>query len=497
MLRNILPAITDSDNPIPDQVIGYVSVRGKESVFDNPKKGLHRSASAYHAKPKDIETVSRDLERSGFKIIAESQLGLSVLGGAKQFEQLTGGKVRAVEKLVHTGGEVYEYVTHLDIIGQNQPKTLGVGRPKSKSLKIDGVVLEKPKQFQAVFPSPIPLNAPEYHLNPPNDIAVLLGALKAHQQGIRGQNVTIAMPDTGWYRHPYFIANQYNIKTPLVAIPGTNPSTDPAGHGTAQSANIFAVAPAATLQPIRGTNSVGKFGAGPQAAFLKAKALAPKIITNSWIGHIDYPPPSGAPDEHDLSFALEIKDAIEKGILVIFAAGNGQFALEPQIPSVLSAGGVYVDQDGVYKASDMASGYPSKWFKGVVVPTVCGLCGMRGGPKYLMLPVPAGSQLDRSSSVGVAGAESDFTGQKDGWAVLTGTSPAAPQVAGAAALILSAKPRLKPAQIIEALSRTALDIVLGHSSSPFNYPAGRGLDNATGWGLINASAAVEYAVHHF
>jgi subtilisin family serine protease len=489
MPKNILPAITESDNLIPDHVIGYVSIRGKQSVFDNPKKGLHRSASAYHAKPKDIETVRRDLEGSGFKILAESQLGLSVLGEAKQFEELTGGKVTAVEKLVHKGGDVHEYVTHLDITGKNQPKTLGVGLPKSKSLKIDGIVLEKPTQFHAVFPSPIPLPSPKYHLNPPNDIAVLLGALEAHQQGVRGQGVTIAMPDSGWYRHPYFTANRYNVKTPIVAIPGLDPSKDPAGHGTAQSANIFAVAPAAALQPIR-------IGAGSRAAFLKAKALKPQIITNSTFAVSDYPP-TPFPDEHDLSLALEIKDAIEKGILVIFAAGNGQFSVEPQVPGVLAAGGVYVDENGACKASDMASGYPSPWFKGVVVPTVCGLCGMKGGLKYLMLPVPAGSRLDRSASVGVGGAERDFTAQDDGWAVLSGTSSAAPQVAGASALILSAKPGLKPAQIIEALSRTALDIVVGQSSSPFNQPTKPGRDNATGWGLIDASAAVDYAKHHF
>jgi hypothetical protein len=486
--RNILPAITESDNPIPEKVIGYVSVRGKASVFDNPKKGLLRSAKAYRAKQKDIDSVRRDLERSGFEILAESQLGLSVLGGAKQFEELTGGKVSPVEKLVHKGGDVHEYVTHLDITGKNQPKTLGVGLPKSKSLKIDGIVLERPTQFHAVFPSPIPLPSPKYHLNPPNDIAVLLGAVEAHQQGIRGQDVTIAMPDSGWYRHPYFTANRYNIKKPIVAVPGTDPSKDPAGHGTAQSANIFAVAPAATLQPIR-------IGAASRAAFLKAKALAPQIITNSTFATSDYPP-TPVPDEHDKSLAAEIIDAIENGILVIFAAGNGQFSVEPQVPGVLSAGGAYVDQNGAYKASDMASGYPSPWFKGVVVPTVCGLCGMRG-PKYLMLPVPAGSRLDHTASIGGGGEQRDYTAQDDGWAVLSGTSSTAPQVAGASALILSAKPRLRPAQIIEALSRTALDILQGQSSSPFNQPAGPGFDNATGWGLINASAAVEYAMHHF
>lgn len=131
MLRNILPATTESDNPVPDKVIGYVSVRGKESVFENPKKRLHRSARAYHASKKDLDSVRRDVEKLGFKILAESPLALSVLGEAKQFEELTGGAVRPVEKLVHTGGNVHEYITHLDITGKNQPKTLGVGLPKS------------------------------------------------------------------------------------------------------------------------------------------------------------------------------------------------------------------------------------------------------------------------------------------------------------------------------------------------------------------------------
>jgi hypothetical protein len=496
LLRNMLPATTESNNPVPDKVIGYVSVRGKESVFENPKKRLHRSARAYHASKKDLDSVRRDVEKSGFKILAESPLALSVLGDAKQFEELTGGAVRPVEKLVHTGGNVHEYITHLDITGKNQPKTLGVGLPKSKSLKIDGIVLEKPRQFQAVFPSPIPLPSPKYHLNPPNDLAVLLGALEAHQRGTRGQGVTIAMPDSGWYRHPYFTANRYHIKTPMVAVPGTDPSKDPVGHGTAQSANIFAVAPATKLQPIRSTDSAGNF-VGLITAFLKAKALKPEIITNSWCSDSPYPP-TGGPDEADLSFAVEVIDAIENGILVIFAAGNGQFAIEPQIPGVLAAGGVYVDQNGLYRTSDFASGYPSPWFRGVVVPTVCGLCGMQPRPQYLMLPVPAGSQLDRSASTAVGGVEGDFTAPDDGWALLSGTSSAAPQVAGASALILSAKPGLRPAQVIEALSRTALDIVVGHSSPQlFNQPAKPGRDNATGWGLINASAAVAYAEHHF
>jgi hypothetical protein len=64
---------------------------------------------------------------------------------------------------------------------------------------------------------------------------------------------------------------------------GTDRSKDPVGHGTGESANIFAVAPQCTLQPIRGSND----GSPAQlvaalAGFMTAKQLRPQIITNSW-----------------------------------------------------------------------------------------------------------------------------------------------------------------------------------------------------------------------
>jgi subtilisin family serine protease len=496
MLKFGLPVLMESDNPVPANIVGYVSVRGAESVFGAKVTQLNKTAKAYYADKKDRDSVRKDLEKSGFEIIAESSLGMSVYAGPGQFEELTGGTIQPTERLVLTTDGVREYVTHLDIVGDKQPKALGVGAVKSKSLKVDGIVLERPRQFHAVFPSPIPLNSPKYHLQLPNDVATSLSALAAHQQGVRGDGVNVVMPDSGWYRHPYFTANGYRVKTPIVAIPGTNPSKDPIGHGTGESANIFAVAPGAILQPIRGTDAGGKF-VGVVAAFLKGKALSPQIMTNSWGGDNDYPP-LGGPDEADLAFKVEVQDAIEKGILVIFSAGNGQFSIEPQIPGVLAAGGVFIDPNGQMQASDYASGYKSPWFDDVVVPTVCGLVGMQPRAQYLMLPVQPGCELDQNESVADSGEDGDGTAATDGWALFSGTSAAAPQVAGAAALVLSAKPGLKPAQVIEALSKMAIDVLIGRSfPQRFNEPAGPGFDNATGWGLVNASAAVEYAKNNF
>jgi subtilisin family serine protease len=494
MSRFGLPSVTESDNPLPPRVMGYISVVGKASVFARPTK-RPKTAKAYHATKQDRESVAKDLTASGFEIVAESALGLSVWAEPAQFEELTGGTITPKERLMHTTDGVFEYITCLDIVGAKQPAAFGVGRVKSKALPVDGVVLELPRQFHAVFPSPIPLSSSKFHLRVPDDVAVALGAQAAHQQGVRGEHVTVVMPDSGWYRHPFFTANAYSVKTPIAAVPGTNRSKDPIGHGTGESANIFAVAPGATLQPIRGTDSAGNF-VGVIAAFLKGKALSPQIMTNSWGGDGEFPP-LGGPDQGDLAFAAEVQDAIDNGILVIFSAGNGQFSIEPQIPGVLAAGGVFIDQNGQMRASDYASGYKSPWFD-VVVPTVCGLVGMQPRAQYLMLPVQPGCELDRAESVFDDGEEGDGTNDQDGWALFSGTSAAAPQIAGAAALILSAKPNLKPAQVITALSETATDVVVGRSfPQRFNEQAAAGFDNATGFGLINAGAAVKFAQDHF
>ena len=493
----MLPLQYPSDDTPPECIHGYISVRGQRSVFDERWKQMPESTEAFRAKKEDRDTARHDLELAGFTVTAESALGFAVTAPPGAYEELTGGRIEMTERLMFAEEGCIRYVTHVDLVGEDQPKALGVGVVRGGGAKIDGVVLEKPKLTHTVFPSINPPRPARFYLRVPEDVALILGAQPAHQLGVRGDGVLVAMPDSGQYRHPFFSARGYNVQRPIAMVPGTRPNDDPVGHGTGESANVFAVAPGAVLQPIRTSNNKGDLVAAV-AGFMRAKELKPRVITNSWGGDAPYPP-SQVPDEADLALAMEIRDAVEQNIVVVFSAGNGQFSLEPQVPGVLSAGGVYLNPSLQLQASDYASGYDSPWFPGVRVPTASGLVGLRPRAQYLMLPVPPGCMLDVDESQPDLPGDpaGDGTTGVDGWALFSGTSAAAPQLAGLAALIIGLKPAAGPAQVIEAITRSCIDVALGSGHPRFGQLAIPGPDRATGAGLVNAIGALAYAWAHF
>jgi hypothetical protein len=181
------------------------------------------------------------------------------------------------------------------------------------------------------------------------------------------------------------------------------------------------------------------------------------------------------------------------GITVIFSAGNGHWGFPGQHPDVISAGGVFMNEDETLQASDYASGFMSNIYPGRRVPDLCGLVGMQPKAIYIMLPIEPGDQID-SDLQGSAFPNGDETLRNDGWAAFSGTSAAAPQLAGVAALIKQACPRLTPAEIKDILMRTARDVTVGNGNPVTGgNPAGPGPDLATGNGLVDAHKAVMVA----
>jgi subtilisin family serine protease len=224
-----------------------------------------------------------------------------------------------------------------------------------------------------------------------------------------------------------------------------------------------------------GINFIGvKMGGNMTLAFKTAVDLRPDVMTNSWGYSVDYPGTSMP--TWLVPLYLEVLNAVSHGITVCFSAGNGHYGFPGNIPQVISCGGVVVDANLAYAATPYASGFMSTWFPGRRIPDVCGLCGVPPTADYITLPVQKGATLDKLL----------------GWGTFSGTSACSPMVAGVCALLKEADRSLAPAQIKSILESTARDIVLG--TNAMGIPATQGPDGATGFGLVDATRAIEVVV---
>jgi subtilisin family serine protease len=353
-----------------------------------------------------------------------------------------------------------------------------------------------------VAPSAKPPRVNYFHLEMPQDVPSLLNAARVHKAGTTGEGIRVVMVDSGFAHgsHPFFEAQGFKSTVDL-APHAVNDKTDPNGHGTGESTNVFAVAPGATFIGVKVDNDQNpQEGASLLEGFQTALQHNPHIISIS-MGYdlrdetqrqLSKLPGSLA------ALEAEIQAAIASGIIVVFSAGNGHFSFPGMMPDVISCGGVYVDKDGHSRASDYASAFDSKIYPGRHVPDFCGLVGMLPNASYIMLPIPAGCEIDREISAPEDGSPGDGTKQNDGWGVFSGTSAAAPQLAGVCALLKAKNHSLTPAAVKAILRRTARDVRVGHSnpaSSDDVVPqqAGPGDDGATGAGLVDAYSAWQQA----
>ncbi len=319
-----------------------------------------------------------------------------------------------------------------------------------------------------------------YHLRLSNMI-LALNAAKCHRNGWTGGGVRAVMIDTGFAPHAHFERHGFSIRR--VETPGSgDPANDPNGHGTGESANLLAIAPAVSFIGV-------KQGISAAANLETAIAETPDIISNSWGWNADHV----SKDELktiDANFFNELMDvetllaeAVNSGITVLFSSGNGHRAFPASLPFVISVGGVTIQPDSSVEASTYASSFESSLFPGRRVPDISGIVGEANDTPpfkgHLMLPVPPGSELDGSNMPDVEG--------NLGWGIFSGTSAACPQVAGVVALMKSLNPNLTPELIKAALIANAVDITSGKTALGDEAEAGR--DLATGAGLVDAHAA--------
>ncbi|WP_413452417.1 S8 family serine peptidase [Georgenia phoenicis] len=474
---------TTTGRDFPERIFALCQPGGAAaSLFEPGQVVTAATVKRFYATEEDVARTVAALTDAGFEVLHSSRLLVNVAGPPELFEGVFGRRLVTQEREVVKPGSVRDTGTFIDCEGSRLP---GLVETAGSALAgvVAGVAIEEP-YYPASVPAADPPAADYWHLTLPEQLATALRADAPHAEGLAGEGVRVAMVDTGFQAHPFFTSRGYRVE-PTVLGPGTaDPEVDENGHGTGEAANVFAAAPAATLLPVKAATASGAL-VNVTAAFTAAVALGPQVVTNSWGSNQPEPPLSAA----NQALAAAVAAAVADGVVVVFSAGNGSWGFPGQHPDVISAGGVYQGRDGGLRASDYSSGFVSRVYPGRRVPDVSGLVGLLPAAMYLMLPVPPGSAIDRGNAGG-AHPEGDETTPDDGWAAFSGTSAAAPQVAGVCALLAQAAPGTPPERVREVLAATARDVTVGTNHPEFGEPAGPGPDLATGPGLVDAAAAV-------
>ena len=328
---------------------------------------------------------------------------------------------------------------------------------------------------------------------PPGNLTCGLQLIRApevwRERGINGSGVVVAVIDTGvcavhsdirnrLWSNPNEIPNNgidddqngfiddvrgWNFES------NTNDTNDAVGHGS-HVAGIVAgdgaagiacgAAPGTRVMPLRFAVSVGSeqsvWGCMQYAVDNGAD------ISTASLGW----PPGSTPNRSTWRAVCE--NSIATGMVVIYSAGNlGGFSSSPDnittpgdVPDVLTIGAV----DCFDQITFFSSQGPVTWK--TVAP-------------YFDHPFPPG--LTKPDVV-ADGANSRSHRTCVGYLGQSGTSMAAPHVAGTVALMLQADPSLDQAAVRSILARTAVDL-----GDP-------GKDNASGWGRIDALDAVDMAL---
>ncbi len=286
--------------------------------------------------------------------------------------------------------------------------------------------------------------------------------------GLRGAGVTIGTIDTGVNGGHPDLAGKIAAWRDFVS--GSPTPVDENGHGTHTAGTLvggsaggapIGVAPDAHLIVAR---AMGADGVGPGSALLAAAEWMtdpdgnpatpdqPGIVSNSW----------SASTANDTWFRPMIRRWLDLGMVPVFAAGNAG----PSAGSVGSPAG-YPEAIAV-GAIDSNDGVPSFSGRGPVVWQNADGLGPAAGT-VLSKPDLAAPGVGITSSTG------------SGYLSYSGTSMAAPHVAGVAALLRQANP---------ALSAQAVGDILRLSADDIGTP---GIDPNSGFGRLDALRAVEAA----
>lgn len=465
------------EHKLPPIIYAQASVKsvGETSLFDFQRIVTTENVANFYSETDLVNSAVKKLSKEGFDVLQTNRITINIAGPPELYKKVFKTKLYTEEKPVIKALGKEDTATFIDTEETEMRGLIDTAKSPLAD-ELEGVAIEEPVYY---FSSYLPPARRYWYLDVPAEVAVGMNADRAHRANFTGRGIKVVMVDSGWYRHPFFTIRGYRSNATVLGPATTNPDHDEHGHGTGESANVFAVAPDVDFRMVK-INFVNSVG-----AFNTAVGLQPHIISCSWGSSIRFGPLSAA----NQILAAAIANAVNQGIIVVFSAGNGQWGFPGQHPDVISAGGVYMHENSSFQATPYASGFASNIYPGRNVPDCCGLVGLPPRAQYIMLPVEPNNILDGDLSGGTH-PNGDETTNNDGWAAFSGTSAAAPQLAGICALVKQACPRLSPSRVRDILRKTARDVTAGNCHpNTGGHAAVPGPDLATGTGLADAFRA--------
>lgn len=267
-----------------------------------------------------------------------------------------------------------------------------------------------------------------------------------HEQGYKGEGITVAVIDTG-------VAPHYDLTRPVNRIIGfkdfINNKTSPyddnghgthvagiiAGNGYSSRGKYAGIAPEANILGIKALNNRGSGNMSDIIAAIEY-AVKTKDEYNTKILNLSFGSPANNSYQKD-PLCKAVKEAKNAGLIVVAAAGNSgpepRTIVSPGIsPDVITVGAID-DKRTIVPSDDEIARFSSRG------PTNEGLT-----KPDLVAP---GVNINSLSHI-----------EEDGYISMSGTSMATPLISGTVALLLNKYGDLSPDQVKEKLINACIDL---------------------------------------
>jgi subtilisin family serine protease len=356
--------------------------------------------------------------------------------------------------------EAFWIANTIVVEGDEETRRLVAGLPGVESIEDDAqVALDDPPATASAALQPAP-DATGLAIEPN---VSRVNAPAVWDMGADGTGIVVGVMDTGFQPHPA-IAKQFRGEWLDVSGTRCGSPCDDNGHGTHVTGTIL------------GRDGANAIGVAPGAKFIACKAL--RNGSGEWSAVIT------CLQWFMMSSNPELRPQI---ISMSLGAGTSSVALAEAMTSLQAAGTLPVAAAGNNGACKTIS-YPGG------LSNVLAVGALTEDESTNMLaaysssgPLPNSSQI--KPDVVAQGSSVRSAWLSGAYRTISGTSMATPAVSGVAALVMSARPSWvgHPADVAQLLRETSN----GNVSAP-NRPACNGgyPGNATGWGLVDAQAAV-------